>query len=104
MLVGFKPDAGLFLVHTGGSRCQGFGTGVFPQGAKRFLQLLKADVGTQRHLAMDVNFKGSVVTGHGIILSTFKGSMRTGELPNWLCKPAWLREISKLMQKAGVLL
>ena len=52
-----------YILHAGGIG-QGAGTGVFPQGFERVLHIAELHLGAQRHLAMDMDFKGVVVTGH----------------------------------------
>ena len=73
MLLRIEPDAWFFLVGTGRAGGQGAGTGVFPQGLERFLQLLVGHVRAQRYVAMDMDFKGSVVARHAAILTICNG-------------------------------
>jgi hypothetical protein len=62
MFFGVELDARLFFVKAGGAISQGARSGVLPQRLERLLQLLKAHIGPQRHLAVHMDFKGSVVT------------------------------------------
>ena len=68
MRLHIQPDAGFFFVSAGCAIDQRLGPGVSPQGLERFLQLIKTDISTQGHFAVDMDFKRGVVTGHGLIL------------------------------------
>ena len=62
VLLSIELDSRLFFVGTGRAIGQRAGTGVFPQGFERLLELFKAGIGAQLDLSVDMDFKGSVVT------------------------------------------
>jgi hypothetical protein len=59
--LGIELDARLFLIGTGGAIGQRTRTRIFPQGLEGILQLLIVHIRTQLHLAVHMDFEGSVV-------------------------------------------
>ena len=64
VLLLLEADARLFLVDAGRAIGQRLGAGVFPERLERFLDLLEAHIGAQRHVAVHMDFEGSVVARH----------------------------------------
>ena len=60
MALGIKLNAGLFLIGAGCAIGQGTRARILPERLERFLQLLIGDFRSQRDIAVQMDFEGSV--------------------------------------------
>ena len=80
VLLLLEANAGLFFIGAGGAVGQRLGAGIFPERRERLLDLIEAHIGTQRHVAVYVDFEWSVIARHVLLPCVMASRIRADEL------------------------